>query len=427
MNENPRRSIPWLRVGLCFFIVIAFGLGGGNATAEDGEWPGMHNLVQSAKAQARFVVIERIARLPATEQAQKIPELYKEIAWPILNACEEFRFRAMRDNILDPATKRRGNSFGHFDMSLANRWAAQLTAAQKDLTPEEMANRIGMSYMFLNGAAWSRTIVLLEAHPKITASLIDADLRSDDALIVRRALDALRCLRWQQYNPRVLELLWSENKEIHGFASDYLAESPDNFVKEKLLEKLRADPRSIERSGAIFYSLLAGRTVEPAVLALLESPDDKIRERAAWAVRHCLDPAIGPHAARLASDANAQTRLAVANMIFSLPEETFKSIRNQLLPLLKDENLDVRYLAAYGFAQRRDVVAGPVILHALKQPLTDEQYQGNISLALLEFEEMAERRFVYPQTEWGPANARNKKTIEEFERWLSERGLQVAP
>jgi hypothetical protein len=419
MNANPRRSIPWVCVGACVWLCLLSVPAFAQEEPEIPMYPGPE--ADQARSRERFLAIERIARLPATEQALAIPGLYKKTAYPILHPSILSILSGHYDNILVTDKPARSMWWRLDAWGWADRWAAQMTAAEKDLTPEQMADRISPDPNWLNAAAWSRTIVILKAHPKITESLLDADLRSANAKVISRAAGAIRCLQWRQFNAKLMDPLWSENEDIYGPAMLCLCELADVQVKEKLLEKLRADPRSIERSGSVLRFVMQARKVEPAVLALLESPDDKVRQRAAEIVCTCPDEALGPHAARLASDANAKTRHAVAEMLVAMPDETFRSIRRKLLPLLDDENLDVRYRAALEFAKRREVVAGPVILSALKSPMQDMNQKVIVLGALAQFDQMAGKIFDYNLHEWGRDKARNRKAIEEFERWLSER------
>lgn len=432
MNANLRRSIPWVRVGVCVWMCLlsgpAFGQEEKSANV-DADASASYE-AEKAKSRERFLVIERIARLPAAEQAQAVPELYNKTAAPLLERGSCWLLSEYRENILAwGGDKNSELLLGH--TNLAEIWAAQLKAAEKDLTPDQMADRVGGIVLrdprSLDAAALSRAIAVLKAHPKITESLIEADLSSADIQNFRRATYAIACLRWQQYNPRLLEMLWSENKDIYGPAGWCLYVVAEDLLKEKLVEKLRADPRSFERFGVLFSWLVRGKKAVPEVLALLESKDDEVRKSAASTLSQCRDAAIGPYAARLASDVDAELRCSAAVMLWRMPDETFKSIRNQVLPLLEDKNLDVRYRAAYGFAQKRDVVAGPVILSALKQPAPTEERRDLVYVGLNEFMSMAGKSNDYDMNKWGPDSERNQKAIAEFERWLSERGVPQAP
>ncbi len=428
MNANLRRSIPWVRVGVCVWMCLlsgpAFGQEEKNANA-DADARASYE-AEKAKSRERFLVIERIARLPAAEQAQAVPELYNKTAARLLQRGFNWVLAGHYENIFDH-DKRLNPELMLAHTNWAETWAAQMTAAERELTPDQMVRRIGYySPDQLDAAALSRAIAVLKAHPKITESLVEADLRSADIRTFSRATYAIASLRWQQYNTRLLEMLWL-NEEIYDPAGWCLYLVAEDLLKEKLVEKLPADPRLLKRFWGLFFNLMRGKKALPEVMALLDSKDDEVRKSAASALSHCRDAAIGPYAARLAGDVDAELRGSAAVMLQRMPDETFKSIRNQLLPLLEDRDLDVRYRAAYGFTKQRDVVAGPVILNALKQPALTEERREVVHAGLNEFGSMAGKPFDDDLNKWGPDNVRNKKAIEEFERWLSERGAQPTP
>ena len=131
-------------------------------------------------ARRQFVAIERIARLPMSEQAKQLPHLYKDLAPHYMNPFIEGILSSYPDNILD-RTKFGGPGGDH-----TTRWAQQLADAAEGMSPEQVADKLEIG-LWLNVAARAHAIQVFKKHADATAALLDADLKSGGKQAVNRA------------------------------------------------------------------------------------------------------------------------------------------------------------------------------------------------------------------------------------------------
>ena len=280
-----------------------------------------------------------------------------------------------------------------------------LTLDQKELAPNkqiELARKSGNShYADIEGARLARQI--LRAHSDEVAALVHDDLRADDEARQTRGLRVLMLLspdipsiasalpaqqsflsaRWHDVIYQdVAEIFRSQPEEINAsrlFIQNLV--SYHNSLKTQAQQALifLQDPRAIallindEPSQPTLHAwtiwFLARRAPDnPALLPLINLLDSPApRERAAalsalpasaFAVRATLP--------RLLDDADERVRQAAIDKSFQLEGAQFAELESRIVAKLADANRGVRLAAAANFARRKNPIAAPVLLAALR-------------------------------------------------------------
>ncbi len=360
-------------------------------------------------ARQRFLEIERIARLPMDEQAKELPRLYKDLASRYMNVLVEGLISSYRVNILD-GTKFDGPGGDH-----TTRWAQQLGDAASEMTPEEVADKLEIG-LWLNTASRARAIQIFKRHADATAALIEADLATKQQQPVSRAAQTIQSVGWLNFTDALLDAVLrnDETSEPACKALTFMRGAP---VMQRLLEEVKKDPESLIRFAGLFQGPLAGKPAEPLLLELLDSPDAEIRYAAVRAVYECSDQKLAPVAARFAAEKDERFRVSAAYFGGNLPESSFLDVREQLLPLLNDEDEAVRICALRAFARQGDLAAAEVIVELLMQ---DEIAAGYKVTVMQSMAKLAGSHFHYYMHEWGPDRPSNQKAIEKFEAWLND-------
>ncbi len=312
-----------------------------------------------ADARERFLAIERLARLPMPQRAKQLSHLYKDLAPLYMTSMVEGMLGNHRENILNP------NKFDGMGGDHTTRWAKQLADAASEMTPEEVADKLGHG-LWLNAAARARAIDVFKKHADATAALIEADLKTRRKQPVERAAATIREVPLLEYTDQLLAafLRDDETSQPAFFALVFLRDAP---IVRPLLEEVKKDPKVLIRCAGLFQGPLHHKPAEPQLLELLNSTDAKIRNAAVRALYECSDPKLAQPAAALAGEKEPRLRTAAAHIASNLPKESFKAVRGELLPLLDDQDEAVRIEALRCFCQQKDVAAGPVILKLLKQ------------------------------------------------------------
>ena len=350
----------------------------------------------------KFLAIERIARMPEKQQADHLTELYRELSPAFMNPFMEWALSSTPRNILQ-------RNSGPYDGD-TQRWGEQLADAASTMTSEQVADRLEN---WVSIAARSRAIYVFQRHPEATAALITSDLDSLDKQRVGRAGHVIVTLNLRKFTPRLVKL-FIEREELSEPTSHTLLFLKDPECVAPLLEKVKEDPRFLIRCSAVLQSGLVKKPADPTLLELLNSPDADIKFAAVTALIECRDKQLAGPAVQMARDREARFRVAAAELAIKLPDETFQTVRADLLPLLKDADGKVKMAALRCFSQREDLAAGPVILEMLKAEQVDEQDKVPVMQAL---SKLAGTNFNYDLHHWGPSNV---KPIKEFEEWLAK-------
>jgi HEAT repeat protein len=174
----------------------------------------------------------------------------------------------------------------------------------------------------------------------------------------------------------------AQKKDVRVFASSALWVLKDEKIVTRLLDEVRKDPAALPRHEQILNLVLRGRRAPEPLLKLLDSPQPKIRAAAAHVLVHCVDDALIPHIPRLAKSADSKLRAYAATMGCAQRTGTFGFVRESLLPLLKDEQIDVRCAAAIGLGERRDIAAAQVLLELWSDSTVPAVHQIAINSAI---------------------------------------------
>ena len=357
-------------------------------------------------ARAKFLAIERIARLPDEQQADQLARLYRELSPAYMNWFVEGILSSHPRNILQPKS-------GPYDGN-TQRWGKQLADAASTMTSEQVADQL-QANLWINVASRARAIYVFQRHPEATAALIASDLDSLDRPAVDRAGQAISALNLRSFTSRLVKL-FIEHEELSEpiYRTLLFANAPE--CASPLLEQVKKDPSFLIRCSGIFQGPLNGKPADPTLLVLLNSPDAEIKFAAATALVECRDEKLAAPIVQLASDDEARFRQVAAEMAVKLPDDTFMTTRAKLMPLLKDANGPVKMAALRCFSQQHDLAAGPVILEMLKEEAGLVQDKVTVMQAL---SNLAGTNFNYDMHNWGTGKI-NTRSIEEIENWFNQ-------
>ena len=372
-------------------------------------------LERAADARDRFLVIERLARLPAAEQAKALPRFYRELAPRYVNSVIEMLLSSAPTNILDrdPANGFSGNTA---------LWAKQLAEAASELSPEEAADKL-KDGLWLNVASRARAIQVLKAHAKATEALIQEDLKSGQKASVQRAAQTILALDLRSFTGQLLALFQAED-ETSEPAGKALLFMRDPAIVQPLLARVEKDPKFLARCAGHFQGPLWRKPAEPLLLKLLDSPDADVRYHAGYAVYECRDPKLAAPAAKFAREKEPRFRIVAAYLASNLPADEFTAVRKDLVSLLNDPDEAVRMEALRCFAQQKDLAACPVILELLMRHHAGPAGQHEITV-MQSLAALTGQQFGYDMHNWGPGTPGNQQAIRQFQDWMKTRGVPV--
>jgi len=366
-------------------------------------------------ARDRFLVIERIARLPAAEQARELARLYRELAPRYMNPFVEGILSSTPSNILD---LRAANGF---DGNTAI-WAKQLADAASELSPEEAADKL-KDGLWLNVAARARALQVLKAHAKATEALIQEDLKSGQKPLVQRAAQTILALDLRSFTEQLLALFQAEDEtsEPAGMALLFMR---DPAIVQPLLARVEKDPKFLARCAGHLQGPLWRKPAEPLLLKMLDSPDAEVRYHAGRAVYECRDPKLAAPTVKFAQEKEPRFRIVAAYLASNLPADEFTAVRKDLVSLLNDPDEAVRFEALRCFAQQKDLAACPVILELLMRNHAGPagQHEVTVMQALVA---LTGKQFGYYMHNWGPGTPGNQQAIRQFQDWMETRGVPV--
>jgi len=368
-----------------------------------------------AEARERFLAIERVARLPAAEQARILARFYRELAQRSMSAGDIIGLSSIPTNILDPT---------HFSGSPGNSetWGKQLAEAASNLTAEQVADKLKEG-QWLNMASRARAIWVLKAHAKATEALVQEDLKSGQKQLVQRGIKTIRDLDLRTFTGQLLTLFLAEGESSEA-ARWALLFMRDPAIVQPLLARVEKDPKFLARCAGLFQGPLMGKPGEPLLLKLLDSPDANVRYHAGYALYECRDPNLAAPAVRFAKEKEPHFRVMAAYWASNLPADSFAAVRYDLMLLLTDGDESVRIEALRCFAQQEDLAACPVILDMLNREHPGPALKREITVMQALFA-LTGKSSGYDMHNWGPGTPGNQQAIRKFAAWMESRGVPV--
>ncbi len=363
------------------------------------------------RAIARFVDIERFARLPDQQREAQIPGFYREMAPPCMTP--------MVDGIISsfPADLfQQGGSLAPEDNHIMA-YGRQLDDAATTMSPPEMAEAIFDAHgrLILSLATKVRSVQILERHKAQVKKLIEEDLNSDDLAAVRRACSTIHNLRLKDFNKRLLKTCLADGK-FATEARSAIIWLNDPELTDALIADIEKNPAALRRHHGLLNGMLWGRAANGTLVKLLESADADIRCWAALAIQDCVDPSLAPHVTRLLGDKDARVKHAAAHMAGRLPGDVFPAVRSELTKLLAAGDLELCVEAAQAFAEHKDIAGARALLDLWQQPLPE----GMKVRVMQAVNRMAGGVFGYDMHQWAQPTANNMRAISQFELWIVE-------
>ena len=361
---------------------------------------------RDAEARARFLNVERFARLPKDEQTRQFTEFYRNLAPFYMNEVIEGILSSYPAKLLD----RQGGQFAPGE-KVHESWAAQLDHASATLSPEEVADKLE-SRLWLDVAGRTRAHQVCDRHRQLLHGLIQQDLDVHELPAIQRACLMISDLRLRQFTTNLLEL-YLANTPTAEPACTALVWLADPMTLRPLLKEIEKDQNSIKRHAGLFQGPLSGEPAPPLLVKLLDSPDPDLRYHAAFALSECQDAALAGPTAKLAQEKEARLQSVALALASRLPDGGFAQTRPALVPLLQSPDPTIRLQAITCFAKRKDLLAGPPLLGLLRQPGIDLGQAVTVMQAL---SALTGSTFNYYLHEWGPKT--NARAIARFEAWL---------
>jgi hypothetical protein len=364
----------------------------------------------TANARAKFLEVERFARLPSGDQLKGFTAFYKAVAPAHTGEPGGMMLMSyVPENILD-----RGNRAAAAGNS-QDRWAAQLQTAPATQTAEEVADKLGPSVWLLE-AAHLRTLQALKQHPEALAVLVKQDLDATDPAAFERGCIMAGQLDLKEFSWKLVEIYLADTARSKA-ANMALQRLRDPEIVAPLVADIEKNPRHVRQH----YELLAGaqwhQPANPTLVKLLDSPDAEIPLYAAYSIYECRDASLAKPLAKLAKDGDPRLVVAALYMAGHLDDSAFAGVRGDFASLLSSDDQKLKVDAIECFAKHKDVQAGPAILAMLKLQPVDA---GSEVTILQSLQALAGSTFGYDQFQWGPD--KNAAAIAKYEKWLNSRG-----
>lgn len=177
--------------------------------------------------------------------------------------------------------------------------------------------------------------------------------------------------------------------------------------------------RGIVRYFEFIRTLQRRRTANAQLLTLLSSGDAGVRWRAAYALAESGDAGVVEPVLKLLRDRDARVRAQALWIASQLPADAKERTWAAGVPLLGDQDLDVRITCVTCFAYEKDPICAPALLRLLKDETLGEVTHGNLVRAM---ESLAGQSFGYHigSDAWQPSTENNKAAIAKFEEWMRQ-------
>ena len=374
---SKRAMHPFLRIGALFIAGLSISHGAGQVARADA-------ISDKKLDRVQFIAVTRIVQLPAEKRAEAVPQLYQLLG-------EIPRNRILVGDM--------------FYSSLPWR-----TPDHEKLTPEAQADLVEQQSdtQYLSGESGQLACRILREYPAQTTDLLRADLRADDATRQLRGLSNLAALRtafglfydaglpekeadaipFASFYPEIARIFQSappaEPANEFGITIGDPRDEPalKTQAESALIRMGRADTIALliaddAAQPLLHYeaiSTLARRNPDDAALQILvpflKSGDAILRYRALYALPFAL-PAVRAALPILIDDSDAQVRERAVAGAFQFEGPEFAALEARLKSKLADASPRVRWMAADGFANRKNPIAAPVLLSLLRDQTPD--------------------------------------------------------
>lgn len=341
----------------------------------------------TARVREIFLAVERVERLPESEQAPRLPRLYREY-------CPELEVRYRGALAMMPPREEDSESGGMVER------ANQL-------------EKLG-GWPLLAEAARRRCEELFRRHPGRTLALVESDLASGSPEVIRRGLSVAGRLRFTELYDKVVETFHGPEADTAAYT---LRDLDDPRAIRLLLDRHTGDPM---RYFEVLRVLQRKRPPEARLLALVASESADVRWRAAYALAESGDPSLGAVVRKLAADSAPEVRRQAVAMGFSLPGAVFGKLRPALVSLLSDSDRDVRLDAARYFAERKDIACARTLLELMRMEESLELWQQSNVVQAIHTLTGGDYFGFMPGTLSTPEVRR--AGLERFARWIEESG-----
>lgn len=380
----------------------------------------LDEIIRRGEERARFIEVEKLARLPKPEQERRLPEFYGGLT------CYSLMSLAMEELTDTPATLLENSGLLYepqekmytlYDNELNSPEAAKLT-------PEQLADKIMAVHdnsTVLNIASRRRAIYVLKQHKPFVTEIAQRDLASGNFDRAIRAFNIFSSLEIQELVEPIVKIYLS-NDDRSGSAKYALRWVNLIFYAQPLLAEIEKDPTRVNQHWELLDNMIDNDPAPPVLVKLLDSPVLELRRDAARSLIKSGDPNLAPFVTKLRKDQDYELRVALVKIGFSMPDEQFLKIRTDLLGLMYTQK-GVQYAAMYGFAKRQDTAATNIIMELLKEPELDPV---GIAEVRRSYEALTGDELDYDFKNWGPGKERNDRAIKDFEEWIDENILKLA-
>lgn len=366
-------------------LLLLLALASGPAAGED--------VADPKKVKQLLVDVERIRRLEPREQTKEVDRLYRTLA----PRAGEFRYH-LRQREFDYLKDR------------------------DKLTPEAWVEKAWTSFpdafMYLLWDARAECYALLKKQQAVLQPLIVADLASKKEKEVKWALQVVGEVGGKELFEPVLEV-FKKNAACSNAAIYALRGIDDPRAIAALVER---HPDLLAVS-SVLRGLQAKRPADPALVALLDSRDAKVRAYAASALAESGDATLVERIEKLLRDEDPQVRSGAANMGLCLEKEAYQRIRPAIVALARDPDPGVKRFVVMCLAQRRDPACGPALLEMARDTKLTHQEHYEV---VRRIHDLTHSEFGYDTsaTGWRPSTAKNRAALHRFAEWVEKNSRQ---
>lgn len=339
-----------------------------------------------------FISTQQISRLPAEEQTKRISKVYEHLRPVIVSMA----------------------------MSVVPNAKANLIWSERsNYTPSELAERLieveAYSYFYAYGKASSDA--LLKNNLVSLSELVAADLRSSDLDLKKQGLNIIRDLGVPRFYKEVAQIL-KHDPALETEAAYALRSLNEPRAIPILVNCDRSNPMKFFE---ILRFLSRSHSADATIIRLLDDKNPEIRWRAAYTLAESGDFALLLKVRKLVNDQDARVRQWAGSIPFFFSDSNFKSARAVILPLLNDQNQDVKAYIAVLFAHRKDRACAQALLDLVKDETLDQAARSNVIHAI---QNLTGSTFGYYI---GNGYRENRAAIRKYEEWVAGVSTKISP
>jgi HEAT repeat protein len=337
-----------------------------------------------------FVSVVTISRLPKAEQPRRIPEVYQRLRPALVNAKVTV---------------------------IPNTQASRIWGERNKYTADELADKLVEAQAFGNFYCFGEQTcdTLLKDNLAALSDLVLADLKSSDTTRQQRGLNTIRDLGVPRCNQEVRQILVSK-PDLQTEAAYALRGLNDYQAISLLVARDGKDPMKFFE---VLRLLSRDRPADAAIIKQLSAIDPQIRWRAAYALAESGNSNLMPQVRRLVKDKDARVRKWAGSIPYFFKDKEYVAAREVILPLLQDEDREVRAYVAGLLACKKDAACAACLLTLVKDESLDESAHSNIVHAI---ENLTGSSFGFytGSDAWKPTTANNRAAIEAYEAWIAK-------